>query len=257
MSPEVPRERKENGRRQHSSRDAKAWFWGMGLTFRNVNCLSVGRLAVKGFVNVSHEHDQRWVEPEGLLHAPVQEIHLGKNLVVQLLSVLFHDLSLLLENLGQEFRPVLLGKEVETRPCGRNARGVLAREESGDQHPGDLVHCHLPPPVGLRVPSLHKRLEDVLLLCRASGLRPPVLDDLGEDVAHLLARHVPVAVRLDRQVRKQHGNGLHSHIQKVKLKFSSDGDEGIELASQFPRAAMADVSERRAIGAGAGRPDIA
>mmetsp|Transcript_12066 Transcript_12066/g.36642 ORF Transcript_12066/g.36642 Transcript_12066/m.36642 type:complete len:320 (+) Transcript_12066:113-1072(+) len=183
----------------------------------HVHLLALRGLSVEALVDVPHEHDQRRVQPEGLLHRPVQVIHLGQDVVVQLLAVLLDDVPLLLQDLRQELVPVLLGEQVQAGPRGGDARGVLAGKERGDEHAGDLVRGHLPPPVRGAVPRLHEGLQHVVLLVGVLGLGPPGLDDLHEDRAHLFPGPVPVPVGLDGQVREEHGDGLHSHVQEVEL----------------------------------------
>mmetsp|Transcript_14184 Transcript_14184/g.40206 ORF Transcript_14184/g.40206 Transcript_14184/m.40206 type:complete len:315 (-) Transcript_14184:1047-1991(-) len=85
----------------------KSWGSADDVPLWNVNLLALGRLRVKALMNVPHQHNQRRVQSQSLLHGSVEVVHLGKDVVIQLLPVLLNDVPLLLQELGQELVPVL------------------------------------------------------------------------------------------------------------------------------------------------------
>ena len=89
---------------------------------------------------------------------------------------------------------------------------VLAGKERGDEHAGDLVRGHLLPVRGA-VPRLHEGLQHVVLLVFGWALLALMI---FMKIA-LSFWPVPVPVGLDGQVREEHGDGLHSHVQEVEL----------------------------------------
>mmetsp|Transcript_19045 Transcript_19045/g.57736 ORF Transcript_19045/g.57736 Transcript_19045/m.57736 type:complete len:222 (-) Transcript_19045:622-1287(-) len=146
---------------------------------------------------LAHEHDERRVHAQRLLHAVVEQRHLVE--VAELERSRRVDDARLLARDARAQR--LVREDVELRPRRRHARRVLAREEQRDQEARDLV-------VGraraVLVDHVHEDLEDVRprggLLRR---LRAARLDDVREERHHLEARGVALPVALDGRRRPE------------------------------------------------------
>ena len=103
---------------------------------------------------------------------------------------------------------------------------MLPGEEHRDEHAQHLV---VREPAAVLVPSVDERLEDVGL---HGAALPPALDDLVEDGRELLARLVPLTVRLDGGVGEEHGQRDHALVQVVNEGGHLGEERLADLAAQ-------------------------
>lgn len=146
------------------------------------------------------DHRRRRVQPERLLDADVQHVHLHQETIVICDdsaiddAVFSDDLILLVDGRGQE---LLVGEQASAGPdAGMGARVLRGEENAGDEA-SDLRLCR-GATIGL-VPGIDKALEHVLVidLLLISLLLLAGSHDVGEDGVESLARHVAAAVGRD------------------------------------------------------------
>mmetsp|Transcript_35408 Transcript_35408/g.94929 ORF Transcript_35408/g.94929 Transcript_35408/m.94929 type:complete len:495 (-) Transcript_35408:194-1678(-) len=156
---------------------------------------------------LAHQHDERRVHAQGLLHAVVHELKLLH--VLERQSLAAHHIVHLVDHPLHDLRP----RAAQQRRPGRgHAASVLSREEQGDEQASDLV-------VGILLPALvlhiNEHLEDVRVVLRLLRVGPALLDHLAEELHHLLARVVARLVRRDRRVREEEGEGGDALVKVV------------------------------------------
>mmetsp|Transcript_22439 Transcript_22439/g.63018 ORF Transcript_22439/g.63018 Transcript_22439/m.63018 type:complete len:386 (+) Transcript_22439:475-1632(+) len=178
---------------------------------------------------LAHEEDDGRVDAQGLHDAGVQEGHVRQGLVGEVVTVLFHVAPLFLDGAGH-----VLGElhEEEARPRARDAARVLPGEQHRNHHAGELLHLELAP---VLVFLVHKGLQGVVV--RDVRVRPALVDDGGEELAHLQAGGVPAAVRGGWGVTPEHGDSGEPLV------------EALEQLGHLPRQAIPNlIPHERAAG---------
>mmetsp|Transcript_13648 Transcript_13648/g.43098 ORF Transcript_13648/g.43098 Transcript_13648/m.43098 type:complete len:336 (+) Transcript_13648:505-1512(+) len=156
---------------------------------------------------LAHEHDEGRAEAKGLLDAVVQELHLAKVVVGRVAVVAVEDGGLLVQEASLD---VGVRGDVEQGPGRRDGRRVLPGEEQRDEEARDLVVRRLGPVLVLHV---DEDLENVgpALVGRGAALG----DDLAEELDHLDARLVPLAVARHRRRRPEEGERRDALVEVV------------------------------------------
>jgi len=163
-------------------------------------------------LNGPHQQHQRWMHAQGLGD---RTSHLGHLLIgteSEGGTVSTKQGPLLCQQIGQHLRS---GDNLQCRP-GRGDRAVMhATEERGDEEADNLLIADFPT-VGIGGEH-HLPQEVVLLLHLPRGDLPPALrQDRGEELVHLSAGDVPVAMPGDWSMRHENGQRQQPLLQGVK-----------------------------------------